>query len=835
MTRPRRTSYFTDDTSRGLDILRLQIGVQTRALRMGILMVLFGALSLGGMWFFTHVSLVETGDALIYMIAFASIRWFEHPDLPLVLWMDQGWTRQPAWQVLQFPFVLESVDKARAQGLIAAGISAVAIVPLAFLVIRLATARGRSVYSDQIARGTPIATPGQLRAKVRKTGASKIRICDVALPEQALNRHILLLGSTRSGKSLSIRRILREIERRGDMAIVFDKVGDFVQEFYKPGRRDLLMNPLDRRSAPWSPWCEGETPVDYTRIARSLIPRRPNDRNVYFQEAARTLLVSLLDRVGKMEGRSIETLLDVAYRWDRGQKAELLQGTDAAKHFVGNSDAGHDVDSTMGVFAQGLRYLPRLSGMGEDRSIRDFVRDVVRIKEEGPDALVAEIETVDPVTGEIFAGHDLNLDDPAGQKRRDEIIELARVIKAGQTPWMFLSAETEKLDALMPLMACWIDLAVTSILGLRPREDRRIWIVLDEWHTLGKLTRLQDILTEGAKYGACVIAGTQNVGQIRENYGPDSAEAMLSLFNTKAVFRLPEPVSAEWASKYMGDLVWDQARESVRYGTSETMDGASIADGRVVERKVMPHEIIDLPDRTAYLSISGDFPTARISTPFNPKTDPAILNVPPFIARPFQELAWISDEEITRPRQPVAAEDQDRDWTRRLQRPAEQDDTRGPERSGVTRPRPDPGPVVRKDRPEETTGDQGKGPRPMDATPPVSQPLPRRPANEPDFTGMFEPDGDWCPENMIFGGDDQEGADHRDHGPATDADDGSVAKDGETFGTDEQPDLFEEVPLEVQIKALKDAGMSIRQISDALKVTRYRVETTLNDNDKGDA
>ncbi|MEM1297972.1 MAG: type IV secretion system DNA-binding domain-containing protein [Pseudomonadota bacterium] len=822
MNRHRRSSYFTDDTSRGLDILRLQIGVQTRALRMGILMVLFGALSLAGMWFFTHVSLVETGDVFMYLIASASLHWFEHPNLRLVLWTDQGWQAHTALRVLQKPFVAESVAKASEHGIIAAGVGAVAIVPLSFLVIRLATARGRSVYSDQIARGTPIATPAQLARKVRKAGASMIRICDVALPEQALNRHILLLGSTRSGKSLSIRRILREIERRGDMAIVFDKVGDYVQEFYRPARRDLLMNPLDRRSAPWSPWCEGETPIDYTRIARSLIPRRPNDRNVYFQEAARTLLVGMLDRVGKMEGRSIETLLDVAYRWDRGRKAELLRGTDAAKHFVGNSDAGHDVDSTMGVFAQGLRYLPRVSGTGEDRSIRDFVRDVVRIKEEGPEPLLSEIESIDPMTGEILSGHDLNLGDPAGQRRRDEIMQLARVIKAGQTPWMFLSAETEKLDALMPLMACWIDLAVTSILGLRPREDRRIWIVLDEWHTLGKLTRLQDILTEGAKYGACVIAGTQNVGQIRENYGPDSAEAMLSLFNTKAVFRLPEPVSAEWASRYMGDLVWDQARESVRYGTSETMDGASIADGRVVERKVMPHEIIDLPDRTAYLSISGDFPTARISTPFNPKTDPAALNVPPFIARPFGELAWISDEEIARPSQPVIREDQEQ--TRRRQPPPSPD-----EASRTERPAPGQAPPARPDAPWDRNEEQAARPRPTEPKPPAP-PSPAAP-NEPDVTGPFEPDGDWCPEHMIFGGDVFDSAGNAkyagvDQAPEDEQADGPG--DNETFGTDEQPDLFDGLTIEEKIDALNNCGLSQRQIAETLSITRHRVLVHLN-------
>ena len=137
---------------------------------------------------------------------------------------------------------------------------------------------------------------------------------------------------------------------------------------------------------------------------------------------------------------------------------------------------------------------------------------------------------------------------------------------------------------------------------------------------------------------------------IRKNYGPDSAEAMLSLFNTKAIFRVPETVSAEWASRYMGDLIWNQARESVRYGTSETMDGASIADGRVVERKVMPHEIIDLPDRTAFLSIAGDFPIAKATTQFDRKTDPVRMKRPAFVPRAFADLAWGDADRIPQPK-----------------------------------------------------------------------------------------------------------------------------------------------------------------------------------------
>jgi DNA helicase HerA-like ATPase len=42
------------------------------------------------------------------------------------------------------------------------------------------------------------------------------------------------MGDTGSGKSNAIRQILREVQKRGESAIVYDPAGEFVQEFYRP-------------------------------------------------------------------------------------------------------------------------------------------------------------------------------------------------------------------------------------------------------------------------------------------------------------------------------------------------------------------------------------------------------------------------------------------------------------------------------------------------------------------------------------------------------------------------------------------------------------------------
>ncbi len=319
------------------------------------------------------------------------------------------------------------------------------------------------------------------------------------------------------------------------------------------------------------------------------------------------------------------------------------------------------------------------------------------------------------------------------------------------------------------------------------------------------------------------MAGTQNIGQIRKNYGPDSAEAMLSLFNTKAIFRLPEPVSAEWASRYMGDLIWNQARESVRYGTSETMDGASIADGRVVERKVMPHEIIDLPDRTAFLSIAGDFPIAKATTQFDRKTDPARMKRPAFVPRAFADLAWGDADRIPQPKRSTDT-----------QRPTK------PERGEADSPKDQPGP---EETPKRVSGAEIDWNHPYhpdnrtDGDPGPQMPKDQPPAVDPDIQSL-QARGVAPPTNA---------EDQRDPNNAPDAAAEGADRDGPTAGgedTDrnanhetpgEQFDPFDKRPVGEKIDELDAEGLSQREIASRLNITRYKVQQHQEAKKSGDA
>ena len=86
---------------------------------------------------------------------------------------------------------------------------------------------------------------------------------------------------------------------------MLDPECEYLPEFYRPERGDLILNPLDTRCPSWSPWSElrpGSEAMDAEALASALIPDPANTfsqggADFFFRQSARTLIVGLLDAV----------------------------------------------------------------------------------------------------------------------------------------------------------------------------------------------------------------------------------------------------------------------------------------------------------------------------------------------------------------------------------------------------------------------------------------------------------------------------------------------------------------------------------------------------------
>jgi hypothetical protein len=104
---------------------------------------------------------------------------------------------------------------------------------------------------------------------------------------------LLTMGDTGTGKSALIRRILLQIEERGETASVYNPALDYTPEFYRPERGDAILNPLDQRMPYWSPGEELRHPAEALPLATSLFPERRNE-NQFFVEGPRKIFAHLL-------------------------------------------------------------------------------------------------------------------------------------------------------------------------------------------------------------------------------------------------------------------------------------------------------------------------------------------------------------------------------------------------------------------------------------------------------------------------------------------------------------------------------------------------------------
>jgi DNA helicase HerA-like ATPase len=93
---------------------------------------------------------------------------------------------------------------------------------------------------DQYVRGTDVISPRRLARELRGDG---IEIGRVRIPRAIESQHFLFVGSSGSGKSTTIRSLLRQIEARAETAIVLDS--EFAVILQKiaalPRRRDKVI------------------------------------------------------------------------------------------------------------------------------------------------------------------------------------------------------------------------------------------------------------------------------------------------------------------------------------------------------------------------------------------------------------------------------------------------------------------------------------------------------------------------------------------------------------------------------------------------------------------
>lgn len=397
------------------------------------------------------------------------------------------------------------------------------------------------------------------------------------IPWDLETRHILMVGTTGSGKSQAIYRNLEAIRARNQSAILMDHSAEFLQRFYRPGV-DVIFNPFDKRGVGWNVFNEIRRIFDFDRIAQACIPDDSAGSNKDWQMGARELFANTLRQLWKLgkpfrtnkmlvhflshaplrgafptdnDGRPIKSMQHFSLE-------ELLRGTTSQRMFEPGNERGLPI--TMTIIS---RYLTPFTYLKDgDFSVSDFVRSF----EQG-----------------------------------------------GDGRWLFMAYTDANYAAIQSIFGFLASTAISAGLELSESQERRFFYVLDELPSLGKLPALDDALTKLRKRGGVVIAGIQSTAQIEDpdTYGRTGGQILLSCFGSVMMLRVMDDQTAEKLSAMIGDVERWEENESSNLSSSSGVSGASSSESSGVSRSlqvrraVLPSEFYTLPDLTGYARIGG--------------------------------------------------------------------------------------------------------------------------------------------------------------------------------------------------------------------------------------
>jgi len=437
------------------------------------------------------------------------------------------------------------------------GMTLLGIMGLAFVYWSL---KGRSDKRRKHLAGSKLVSVQELTRQLKCSNkASDIMLGDLSLVKDSETQHMLITGTTGSGKTNCFHTILPQIRNKRQRAVIVDTTGEFVDRYYRPGK-DILLNPLDERSVPWHPWAECTEDYHYDELATNLIPHTGHDP--FWINSARTVLTETL-KVNALQGSyDIQDVLNIITVAPLKDLYQRLQGTKASPLVDPASEkTALSIRSTLTAAITSLSYV---KATHTPFSIRQWIQSMER----------------------------------------------------GDDRWLFLAMTPEQRDALRPLITAWTSIAVKSLLGCEPNSTNRLWVCIDELPSLHKLPDLQLCLAEGRKYGAAVILGVQNIPQLEERYGSTITKTMIDLCSTKILFRAASYEIAVSLSRALGEQEVMEVQEGISYGANDVRDGVNLALLKQLKPIVTAHDLMGLKNLEGYVMLPEFNAVTKIALPY---------------------------------------------------------------------------------------------------------------------------------------------------------------------------------------------------------------------------
>ena len=373
--------------------------------------------------------------------------------------------------------------------------------------------------------------------------------------ESQLSKHTLLIGGIGSGKTNCFNFIVSGLNcmmTSKDVMLIFDTKGDFYGKFFDKRSDCVIGNSWNflPETSYWNIFREiefggrlrSEKELMAKEIAKALFEDRKNESQPFFSNAAcdifgKTLLHIMRGFWNQPEYKRLEAEMEANQR-DPYRMEEILRRQHAL--FEQNADHLNNRYLVREVLQKwtAQQYVKML------HAHRDFESSVSYIGEGTSNQALGVFGEMNSMINDYFIG--VFADYAPG---RD--ISMRELIHQKGGRKIFIEYDLSVGSVLCCIYRLLVDLSLKEALG-RDHSEGNVFLIIDEFKLLPKLTHLDDALNFGRSLGIKAFVGIQNIGQLEDIYGEAAGKVIAAGFSNIFAFRMTDEASRTYVSELFG-------------------------------------------------------------------------------------------------------------------------------------------------------------------------------------------------------------------------------------------------------------------------------------------
>jgi len=423
-------------------------------------------------------------------------------------------------------------------------------------IVKVTIKEGKNVL-----RGTKIVPFKELNKEIKKQSKNnriKISTQKILFPFLEENRSILLIGKAGAGKTQAIFDFLLQILQYDETMIIYDRKPDFWNRFYKE-ETDYLFYPKDERTLKWNIFDDLKDEEDIDFAINSIVPVNLQSKDPFWDNASRDILKVVFLKILSFKSPSNKKLID------------FLR-----------------INSTADELYEELNEIAVNNGINLEYYLQS------------KNTTASIMSTFQAHTNKLLR-KEFYYDE--GNFNVTNFIENIDTLNKGKK--LFLVQTSKESGAYEVYFRLMIDLLMRDIKGLLNHSTRRIWTLLDEFQSLGKLAEIEEALGEGRSKGLSILLGTQSLAKVEEIYGKTLMRSLFQHLSTKIILQYDEPDGAKFIAEFFGEQEVLEINENRMVTSEGSRDISQMQQKETVKKVFIGGEFSSLKPLEAYMKISN--------------------------------------------------------------------------------------------------------------------------------------------------------------------------------------------------------------------------------------